>query len=110
IEKVEAEYAAAHDDLDADVFICCGRVEVDQQLINAMCRFGSAVTWTAEQFAIRQWPSARIDWEIMNNEDHGSIQLRAVAAGLRSVNRLRPGVDESEVKKKQAAMLDAMRQ
>jgi len=110
IEKAEAEYAAAHDDLDADVFVCCGRVEVDQQPINAMCRFGSAVTWTAEQFAIRQWPSAWIDWEIMNNEDHASIQLRGVAAGLRSVHRLRPGVDESEVKKKQAAMLEAMRQ
>lgn len=110
IQEAEAEYAAAHDDLDVDVFICCGRVEVDQQPINAMCRFGSAVTWTAEQFAIRQWPSARIDWEIMNNEDHASIQLRAVAAGLRSVHRLRPGVDESEVKKKQTAMLEAMRQ
>src|SRR5262245_59941491 len=35
IQKTEAEYAAAHDDLDADVFICCGRVQVDQHPINA---------------------------------------------------------------------------
>src|SRR5215471_13940208 len=110
IQKAEADYAATHDDLDADVFICCGRVEIDQEPINAMCRFGSAVTWSAEQFAIRRWPSARIDWEIMNNEDHGSIQLRAIAAGLRSVYRLRPGLDESEIKKTQAAILEAMRQ
>jgi pimeloyl-ACP methyl ester carboxylesterase len=25
IQKAEAEYAAAHDDLDADLFICCGQ-------------------------------------------------------------------------------------
>jgi hypothetical protein len=108
IQKAEAEYAAAHDDLDADLFICCGRVEIDQEPVNAMLRFGSGVTWIAEQFAIRQWPSARIDWEIMNQEDHGSIQLRAVAAGLRSVHRLRPPVPESEVRKAQAALLEAM--
>jgi predicted alpha/beta superfamily hydrolase len=108
IQKAEAEYAAAHDDLDADLFICCGQVEIDQEPVTALCRFGSGVTWIAEQFAIRRWPSARIDWEIMNHEDHGSIQLRAVAAGLRSVHRLRPGVHESEVKKAQAAMLDSM--
>lgn len=108
IEKAEAEYAAAHDALDVDVFICCGRIEIDQEQIMAMCRFGSAVTWTAEQFAIRQWPSARIDWEVMNNEDHGSIQLRAIAAGLRSVHQLRPGEHDAEVRAAQAAMLEAM--
>ena len=99
IQQAEAEYAAAHDDLDADLFICCGRVEIDQEPVNAMLRFGSGVTWIAEQFALRQWPSARIDWEIMNHEDHASIQLRAVATGLRSVHRLRPGMHESEIKK-----------
>jgi hypothetical protein len=52
--------------------------------------------------------NARIDWEIMNNEDHGSIQMRAIAAGLRSVHRLRPGVHDSDVRKSQAAMLDAL--
>ena len=108
IQRAEAEYAAAHDDLDADLFICCGRVEIDQEPVMAMLRFGSGVTWIAEQFAIRGWRSARIDWEIMNHEDHGSIQLRAVAAGLRSVHRLRPGVDEAEVKMAQAAMREAL--
>jgi predicted alpha/beta superfamily hydrolase len=108
IQRAEAEYAAAHADLDADLFICCGRVEVDQEAVRGMCRFGSGVTWIAEQFAIRQWPSARIDWEIMNDEDHASIQLRAVAAGLRSVHRLRPGVHASELKQAQVAMMEAM--
>lgn len=108
IQKAEAEYAAAHDDLDADLFICCGRIEVDQSPDTAMCRFGSGVTWVAEQLAIRQWPSARIDWEMMNDEDHASIQLRAVAAGLRSVHRLRPGVHDAEIRQAQAAMLKAM--
>jgi predicted alpha/beta superfamily hydrolase len=108
IEKAEADYAEAHHDLDADLFICCGRVEIDQEPFTALCRFGSGVAWIAEQFAIRQWPNARIDWEIMNNEDHGSIQFRAIAAGLRSVHRLRPGVHDAEVRRAQASLLDEM--
>jgi predicted alpha/beta superfamily hydrolase len=109
IQKAEAEYAATHDDLDVDLFICCGRVEIDQDVPMALCRFGSGVTWIAEQFAIRQWPSARVEWEIMNNEDHGSIAPRAVAAGVRSVHRLRPGVHDEEVKRAAAEMAKAMR-
>jgi predicted alpha/beta superfamily hydrolase len=110
IQKAEAEYAATHDDLDADLFLCCGRVEIDAEPIMAMCRFGSGVTWIAEQFALRQWPSARIQWEIMNNEDHSSIAPRAIAAGLRSVHGLRPGVHDEEIKRATAAMLEAIRQ
>jgi hypothetical protein len=69
----------------------------------ALCQFGSGVTWVAQQFAIRQWPSARVEWEIMNNEDHSSIMPRAVAAGLRSVFRVRPGVHDAELKAATAA-------
>lgn len=75
-----------------------------------MLRFGSGVAWVAEQFAIRQWPSARIDWEIMSHEDHASIQLRAVAAGLRSVHRQRPGIHDAEIRAVQAARLKALEQ
>lgn len=99
IQRAEAEYAAHHQDLDVDAFVCCGKVEVDQERTPALCRFGSGVTWVAEQFAIRQWPSARLEWEIMNNEDHASIQARSVAAGLRSVHRLRPGVHDAELRR-----------
>jgi hypothetical protein len=109
IQQAEADYAAAHSDLDADLFICCGRVEIDQDPTRALCRFGSGVTWVAEQFAIRQWPSARIQWEIMNNEDHASIAPRAIAAGLRSVHRLRPGVHDAELRAAAAAALEAMK-
>jgi predicted alpha/beta superfamily hydrolase len=108
IQQAEADYAAAHTDLDAELFICCGRVEIDQDPIRALCRFGSGVAWVAEQFAIRQWPSARIDWEIMNNEDHASIAHRAIAAGLRSVHRLRPGVHDAELQVAVAAQMEAM--
>jgi len=105
IKRAEAEYAAAHSDLDADLFICCGKVEIDQGPLQGLCRFGSGVTWVAEQLAIRQWPSARIDWEIMNHEDHMSIPLRAISAGLRSVHRRRPGVHDEDIKKASAEML-----
>jgi predicted alpha/beta superfamily hydrolase len=108
IKRDEAAYAATHADLDADLFICCGRVEIDEDPTRGMCRFGSGVTWVAEQFAIRQWPSARIVWEIMNNEDHSSIAPRAVAAGLRSVHRRLPGVHAEELRKAQAEMVEAM--
>jgi predicted alpha/beta superfamily hydrolase len=108
IQRAEAEYAARHQDLDVDLFICCGKVEVDQERTPALCRFGSGVVWVAEQFAIREWPSARVEWEIMNNEDHASIQARAVAAGLRSVHRVRPGVHDAELKKAAEASQKAL--
>ena len=108
IQRAEAEYAASHQDLDADVFTCCGAVEVDGDPAGARCEFGVAVTWAAAQFAMRQWPSARLHWEIMQNEDHGSIPLRAIAAGLRSVHRLRPGVHGEEVKRAQVAKAAAI--
>jgi predicted alpha/beta superfamily hydrolase len=108
IQRAEAAYAASHNDLDVDLFICCGRVEIDQAQMTALCRFGGGVVWIAEQFAIRQWPSARIEWEIMNHEDHASIQARAIAAGLRSVHRVRPGVHDAELKQLQAAAMAAL--
>ena len=103
IQQAEAAYAATHSDLDIDLFVCCGTVEVDEAKIPALCGFGSGVIWVAEQFAIREWPSARLEWEIMNNENHTSIPARAVAAGLRSVHRIRPGVHDAELAKAMAA-------
>lgn len=97
IQQAEAAYAAAHQDLAADIFVCCGAVEVDDAAMYARCRFGGGVAWVAEQFAIRQWPSARLHWEVMNLESHTSIVPRALAAGLRSVHRLRPGVHRAEI-------------
>ncbi|MBK8647488.1 MAG: hypothetical protein IPN16_13260 [Gemmatimonadetes bacterium] len=109
IQEAEAAYAAQHTDLDADVFVCCGKVEVDQSPMMAMCRFGSGVTWLAEQFAIRQWPSARVHWEVMNNEDHATIAPRAISAGLRSVHRVRPGVHDEEIRQATEALMAARR-
>jgi predicted alpha/beta superfamily hydrolase len=105
IKELEASYAAVHDDMEIDLFICTGRVEVDEQPMTALCRFGSGITWVAEQFAIRQYPGANVHWEVMNLEDHGSIAPRAIAAGLRSVNRLRPGVHTAELAARQAELM-----
>ncbi len=103
IKEREARFAAEHDDLDVDLFLCSGAVEVDGDNVMGLCRFGSGITWVAEQFAIRNWSSARVNWEIMNEEDHGSIAPRAVSAGLRSVFQRRPGVHTAEI---QAAMAE----
>jgi predicted alpha/beta superfamily hydrolase len=108
VQQAEAAYAASHDDLDIDLFICCGTVEVSREPMTALCRFGSAVSWVAEQFAIRQWPKARVQWEVMNNEDHASIAPRGIAAGLRSVHRVRPGVHEAEIRQAAAAAAAAL--
>lgn len=91
IEKAEAAYAADHTDLAADVFLCVGTAELEG-LHGATSRFGSNMARAAEQFTLRQWPSGRLTWETMNNEDHHSIVPRAVAAGLRSVHGTRPAV------------------
>jgi predicted alpha/beta superfamily hydrolase len=96
IARAEAEYAATHDDLDAEVFVCCGRSELDYAAY-AMARIGSAVVWTAEQFALRGWPSARLGWEIMRNEDHASVTPRAISAGLRFVHQMQPGVHDDNI-------------
>lgn len=110
IQRAEAEYAAAHDDLDVDLFICCGQVEVAGDPAGALCRFGSGVTWVAEQFGVRRWPSARVQWEVMGYEDHASIAPRAVAAGLRFVHQRRPGVHDAEIARAQAEMMASLGQ
>ncbi|MGE0440524.1 MAG: alpha/beta hydrolase [Gemmatimonadales bacterium] len=108
IEAAEAAWSAGNDDLDRDVFVCCGSEELAGDR-RAVGRFGSGVAWLAETSAIRQWRSARIQWEIMNNEDHTSVGPRAVAAGLRSVFRCRPGVDEAP-RQAAALMLEVLKQ
>jgi predicted alpha/beta superfamily hydrolase len=89
IEAAEAAYAAENADLAADVFFCVGTAEIDG-VHGATSRFASTMARAAELFTVRQWPSGRLTWEVMNNEDHFSIVSRAVAAGLRSVHRARP--------------------
>jgi predicted alpha/beta superfamily hydrolase len=92
IAKAEADYAVQNSDLDAEVFVCAGAEEVASSADNALCGFGAGVIWCAQQFALRGWPNTRLQWEIMNNEDHASIAPRGVATGLRAIYRLRPGV------------------
>jgi predicted alpha/beta superfamily hydrolase len=106
IEKAEAEYAAAHDDLDADVFICSGRAALNYRPY-ALVHEASGVLWTVEQFMVRNWRSARIDWEIMDFEDHASSAQRGVTSGLKSVHHVRPGRDDEEIRRLMQAMTPA---
>ena len=104
IEALEAAYAEHFDDLDVDLFICAGDQEAEEG-VYAMCRIVSGVVWVREQFARRNWPNARVAAEIMNLEDHGSIAPRAIAAGIRFVNQMRPGMHREEIAAKIAEML-----
>jgi predicted alpha/beta superfamily hydrolase len=81
IERLEAEYAAAHDDLDIEAYLCAGSVETDH-LGYALCRFVSGMTWVREQFAIRGYPSARVTAEIQPGEYHGLNFAYGLARGL----------------------------
>ncbi|MBL0116464.1 MAG: hypothetical protein IPP45_14305 [Sphingomonadales bacterium] len=90
IEAAEAAFAATHSDLEADVFVCAGSAEVDESVPIALCRFGSAPIWAAEQFAIRQ-QALKLTWEIMNNENDRQLPSRGSATSLRAVHNLRPG-------------------
>ncbi|NIB38185.1 alpha/beta hydrolase [Pseudomaricurvus alkylphenolicus] len=105
IRMLDEAYAARHKDMEVDLFICCGDQEVGKDPLMGLINFGSGVTWVAEQFSVRGYPSANVHWEIMNNEDHGSILSRAISAGLRSVFRLRPGVHPMESHEEMAARL-----
>jgi predicted alpha/beta superfamily hydrolase len=91
IEKAEAAYAANNKDLSADAYLCVGSADIEG-VYGATTRFASIMARAAELFTLRQWPTGRLVWEIMNNEDHLSVLPRAVAAGLRSVHRNRPKV------------------
>jgi predicted alpha/beta superfamily hydrolase len=93
IQRLEGAYAAAYDDLAANIYVACGHEEVASNPVYSRCHIAGGVIWTAEQFAIRGWKSAHVAWEIMQNEDHSSCLPRAIAAGLRSVFRKRPGID-----------------
>ncbi|HEY1706939.1 MAG TPA: alpha/beta hydrolase-fold protein [Rhizomicrobium sp.] len=104
IAKAEAEYAAQNSDLDTEIFICAGTEEIAVSADSALCGFGAGVIWCAQQFALRGWPSASLQWEIMSNEDHASIAPRGIATGLRAVHRLRPGVHGDELAAAVAAL------
>jgi len=104
IERAESVYANTQKDLDADVFICAGSEEIAGPP-GAMCRYSSVMTRTAESFTLRQWKSGRLEWEIMNKENHPSILPRAISAGLRSVHRARPDARTSAHERSCAALL-----
>lgn len=109
IAKAEADYAAQNNDLDAEVFVCAGAEEVASNADNALCGFGAGVIWCAQQFALRGWASTRLQWEIMNNEDHASIAPRGIATGLRAVHHLRPGIYGAELAVAAAALEENFR-
>ncbi len=70
IQQAEAAYAASQKDLDADLFICCGRVEIDEDAIRGSCRFGSGVH--LDRGAVRDPPMAQRPDRLGDHESRGS--------------------------------------
>jgi predicted alpha/beta superfamily hydrolase len=82
----EREYAAAHQELAARVFLCAGaREESDDPLIQPECRFVSNVQLLAQILEGRRYPGLQLTTHIFDEESHVSVIPRVVSSGLRSV-------------------------
>jgi predicted alpha/beta superfamily hydrolase len=81
IERLEAEYAATHEDLDIEAYLCAGSFEMEYPGY-ALCRFVSGMSWVREQFALRGYPSARVTAELQPGEYHGPNFAYGLARGL----------------------------
>lgn len=90
IWTIEEEYAAAHDDLVADVFFACGDAEMvrDYQFecFSAMARM-------IERLSFRAYPSLTLRYKILTGEDHGSSFPLTLSAAVRELwgNRILAG-------------------
>lgn len=79
--KLEADYAAAHDDLDASIFISAGDEEANDIALSAM-RVVSRTMLLAENLLLRRYPSLRLKTRVYTDGDHHSIIPRVIADGL----------------------------
>ena len=82
--RLEAEYAAANADLEADVFFGAGEREI-AKLSLAAWGIVSAPVLMAETLLLRQYPSLKITTRIFPGKDHSSVIADIIAEGIRAV-------------------------
>ncbi|MCJ7553342.1 MAG: alpha/beta hydrolase-fold protein [Ignavibacteriaceae bacterium] len=73
--KLENNFAASHNDLQARLFMCAGGLE-SESYINNMNKM-------AELLRSRKYPSLEIETVIFENETHGSIYQAAISRALK---------------------------
>jgi predicted alpha/beta superfamily hydrolase len=82
--RLEAEYAAAHKDLKADVFFGAGEQEIGQ-LMMAAWGIVSAPVLMAETLRLRQYPGLKVTTRIFSAKDHFTVLPDILLEGVRAV-------------------------
>jgi predicted alpha/beta superfamily hydrolase len=82
--RLEAAYAADHDDLKADVFFGAGEAEISK-LGLAAWGIVSAPVLMAETLVLRQYPSLKLTTRIFPGKDHLSVMPDIISEGVRAV-------------------------
>jgi len=82
--RLEREYAAANEDLKADVFFGAGELEIGK-LGLAAWGIVSAPVLMAETLLLRQYPSLNVTTRIFSGKDHSSVIADVIAEGVRAV-------------------------
>lgn len=82
--RLESDYAAAHTDLEADVFFGAGELEIGK-LGLAAWGIVSAPVLMAETLLLRQYPSLTVTTRIFSGKDHSSVIADIIAEGVRAV-------------------------
>lgn len=82
--RMEAEHAAANEDLAADVFFGAGEREIGK-LGLAAWGIVSAPVLMAETLMLRQYPSLNVTTRIFSGKDHSSVIADILAEGIRAV-------------------------
>ena len=82
--RLEADYAAAHTDLQADVFFGAGEQETGQPHLAAFGLLSSALLM-AETLLVRQYPSLTVVTRIFPGKGHHSVMADILSEGIRAV-------------------------
>jgi predicted alpha/beta superfamily hydrolase len=84
IFKMEATYAAAHQDLPADIFFGAGEKEIGL-IPTAAWGIVSAPVLMAETLLLRQYPSLKLTTRIFPGKDHSSVIADIIGEGIQAV-------------------------
>lgn len=82
IWRIEEEYAAAHDDLVADLFLATGDAEMTTDFIFSCF---SAMAKMIERLSFRAYPSLKLRYKILLGETHASCLPHVLSSGVREL-------------------------